>query len=664
MNLKTTTLPVLATLDISTLVRDSSKRNATAPNSAMRLPTLRDFARANEFIRGEYPLPWPTMRSLGRHAYDDLADAPFVVVDTEYEPETKRVYQVGLYGPGTLVWIWDENDPYTVSRDDMLAIVKTLAETTTLVVQHAPADLPVLHLDYDECKRIEDTVLAHSALWSEWKHNLRFLVSMYGKHEPVKHLGPGSWEYLRGDVVETANVWTGISKELNADILSKNVYERYLRPLTPIIIDANRRGIRVNTPEVERLDAIYQSKIRDAERVAEAYVGYPILLDGPQLVRYLTTIEDVFGETRIRPSKTKGGNVALDKDVVATLRDAYLPRDEDEELSLENTLSRIARGGHPLLEARAFFIESRQRRSAYIVPLLGKSRIYPTFLPFAQATGRWSTIDPPLAQLPSDLRTLIRPDDDESWIEFDWNNIEAFIMAYESNDPILLEALTKGYDLHTINVCDLFGYPYPTNLRDPHTSKEDTEWRRLYRWEGKDDVRRVFAKRFMFRLFYGGKPEGAPSIPGADLLVPFGLDKKSLVSAAKAWIRKHPAITRYWKTIEYDATHKGIARTAFGRRRVLLEWDFERRIRQAYDQPMQGLVSDIMNETLILLWNATKERGGRLIYTMHDSVKWGVKTKYLDECLLTTKSIAEREITIRERQVSFGATYHVRRGDE
>ena len=591
----------------------------------------------------------------------NLRGTPFVVIDTEYEPDTKRVYQVGIYGPNACVWIWDENDPQACTRTEMLYLVSTISREHTVVLQHAPADLPVLGLDYDECFRIDDAVLADSALWSEWKHNLRFLVSRYGKHEPVKHLGPGSWEYLRGDVVETANVWTALSKELDADLLTKNVYERYLRPLTPIIVDANRRGIKVNTPIVEELDKVYESKVRDAERIAEAYAGYPILLDGPQLGHYLTKIENIFDETGIKMTKTKGGGVAFDKDVVATLRDAYLPRDDDEESTIDNVLSRIKRGGHPLLEARAFFIESRQRRSSYILPLYGKERIYPEFLPFTQATGRWSTLNPPLAQLPSDLRHIIRPDDGEVWIEFDWNNIEAFIMAYESGDPILLEALGNGFDLHTINVCDLFGYPYPSHLIDPHTSLEDNEWRRTHRWEGKDDVRRVFAKRFMFRLFYGGKPEGAPSIPGADLLVPYGLDKRSLISASKSWLRKHPAITRYWKKIEYEATHKGIARTAFGRRRILLEWDFKRRIRQAYDQPMQGGVSDIMNETLILLWKATKDKGGRLIYTMHDSIKWGIREEHYETMLPVVKEIVERPIQYRDRVVNFKATFHERR---
>jgi DNA polymerase I-like protein with 3'-5' exonuclease and polymerase domains len=600
--------------------------------------------------------------------YTDLKAAPFVVLDTEYDPETKRVYQVGLYGPGTLVWIWDEDDPKACSREAMLRFVQRLSHEMTIVVQHAPADLPVMGIDFDTAYRIEDTVLADSALWSEWQHNLRFLISRYGKHERVKQLGPGSWEYLRGDVVETANVWMELSKELDADPLTKNVYERYLRPLTPVIINANRRDIRVHTEQVEEYDRLYTMKIRDAERIAEAYVGYPINLDGPQLVTYLTTVEDVFAETKIRTKKTKGGNVAFDKDVVAALRDAYLPRDDDEELSIENVLSRMQRGGHPLLEARAFFIESRQRHSSYIAPLLGRSRICPTFLPFAQATGRWSTIDPPLAQLPSDLRHIIRPDDGEAWVEFDWNNIEAFIMAYESNDPILLDALTNGYDLHTINVCDLFGYPYPPNLRDPHTCVhlefsnvcDNCRWRVTHKWEGKDDVRRVFAKRFMFRLFYGGKPEGAPSIPGADLLAAFGLDKKALVHAAHQWVRKHPKITQYWKTIEYEATHKGIVRTAFGRRRVLFEWDFARRIRQAYDEPMQGAVSDIMNKTIIDLWRVTHRVGGRLIYTMHDSIKWGIPAHLVDEYLPIIKEIVEQEWNFRERKVRFAATYYVR----
>lgn len=650
----TTKRDVLCTLDLAALFR----------NDRMRLPTLRDWARVREYLDGTWPEAWPEIRLLDYAEYESFVEPYFTdwcVVDTEYDPATYRVYQIGYYAPGGLVYIWDEADPTCVPRAMAMRWIRWVFEHQRVVLQNAPADLRALGIDADEAYGVDDCVTAFSALWSEWKKNLDFMTSIHGRHVRVKHLGPGSHEYLRGDVVETANVWKAIERDFKADPLSKNVYETYLKPLAPIITDVHTRGLKVNTPVVEAKHREYTQRITDAQRLAEAYCGYPINLDSStQLATWLTQVEDVYGDLGIKPSKTKTGRVSLSKDAVAALRDAHLPRSDDEELDLANALSRIERGSHCLLEARTFFIEARQRHSSYIKPLLNRDRTYPNFLVFAQATGRWSIIDPPLAQLPHDLRNIVRPDDGEAWIQHDWDGIEARIMAYESGDTVLIDALENDYDLHTINVCDLFGYASPPDLRNPHGSDSCDAWRASIAWEGKDDVRRVFAKRFMYRLFYGGKPEGAASIPGADLLVRFGLDKSSLIDASKTWLRKHPAITTFWKEIERDATRRNLVRTFLGRRRVLFDTDVRKRIRAAYDDPMQGGVADIMNGTVIELWRASKSIGGHLAYTMHDSVKWALPEARIDEFLPTYKAIVEREFEIRGTRVRFPATYEVR----
>lgn len=129
----------------------------------------------------------------------------------------------------------------------------------------------------------------------------------------------------------------------------------------------------------------------------------------------------------------------------------------------------------------------------YVKAVLGEERVYPRFLP-TQASGRWSVSDPPLTNWTPDIRNIIVPDPGFVWIAFDLDQIEAKIVAAFSHDRDDLDAFDKGHDLHTITACRMQGVPLPPNLKDPHQSPECTEWREKYKWQGKDDIRRVTAK--------------------------------------------------------------------------------------------------------------------------------------------------------------------------
>ena len=88
----------------------------------------------------------------------------------------------------------------------------------------------------------------------------------------------------------------------------------------------------------------------------------------------------------------------------------------------------------------------------------------------------------------------------------DWDAVELRIQASIANDKPMLDVFANRWDPHTLNMCDFLGYPYPVNKRDPHNAPEDEEWRTKLDWRGKDDLRRRFAKTFVFRLIYRGDP--------------------------------------------------------------------------------------------------------------------------------------------------------------
>jgi DNA polymerase I-like protein with 3'-5' exonuclease and polymerase domains len=170
-----------------------------------------------------------------------------------------------------------------------------------------------------------------------------------------------------------------------------------------------------------------------------------------------------------------------------------------------------------------------------------------------------------------------------------------------------------------MNCCDVFGYEQPLDLVDPHSSALAARWRTVYQWRGKDDLRRTFAKRFVYRLDYGGKPEYAGDIPGAREL---GLDAAALVEGADTYLERHPA-KRAWrarKDTELEQTR--IARTFMGRPRRLTDPNPGRRYRAGINHEHQGATTDINNTWILAIARALP--WARYQYGAFDSQTWEV----------------------------------------
>jgi DNA polymerase-1 len=431
-------------------------------------------------------------------------------------------------------------------------------------------------------------------------------------------------------------------------------------PLIPIILESQRLGIRVDRQEVRRAADVFNGNRSAAERIAAGYAGFPLNLGSPgangQLGRFLSW-ELPTGGWVTHKSKKPFVLGSVDEDTIVELRGRILPFDPQEEMSSEVLERRIGEGGHPLLEARVLYARATQWLSHYIEPMLTSAdgRVYAQFHPWAQNTGRWSTVDPPLAQLPFVLRGALLPDEGWVWYEGDWSQIELRLIAALTGDEPLLESFRLNLDVHTRHMCEFFGYPMPRDLTKQGI-KEDKAWISSIGFVD-EDPRRVFAKVAVFRLCYGGLPEGAPSIPGAKTL---GLTDAQLVAASKRWISLHPAIKKYWKALERQALGTRSLRTFLGRKWNLLGHDRKRILRQMYDFPMQGAVADIMNLTLIRIWQKYTP-GVRLAYTMHDSIKLQVrKGPRCEEMLAGIRELFEWEWDVNGTSMRFPAEYKER----
>jgi len=295
-------------------------------------------------------------------------------------------------------------------------------------------------------------------------------------------------------------------------------------------------------------------------------------------------------------------------------------------------------------------------------------RVHPNLLP-TQKSGRWSITEPPMVtishpeygvKLQSEL-TL--PDIGQVWICFDLDAIEAKMVACESDDEADLEAFNNGYDIHTITSCNMLGDPLPRDLRNPHTSDVDKEWRAARNWQGKDDKRRNLAK-VRYCVLYGRDHRAAEDSAYAAEYVKQGGDRRELVEAARLFLQSKPNLVackkKWWAT--YGRSNE--ARTFLGRRRRLFgdEWS---RQKEGWNHRIQGGVTDMVNIAIIEI--LTKHPHWWLIYPSHDAAKISLPLSEFaqrrEQIVLDFKKAVEKMWTINGHNIKSTATWYVRYSD-
>ena len=175
----------------------------------------------------------------------------------------------------------------------------------------------------------------------------------------------------------------------------RHIYETQLLPLVPILIETHNIGLATNQARIGELIQLYRARQRYAVELAHAACGYPVnLASNPQLACYLY---DELGLPVQVDKDTKKPSIGAD--AVAILRNLVGPVvDPDEPTTVEYIQRRLQDGADALLEARTLYAESSQLLSHYLVPLEGVEIIRPNHPLPAQASGRWSTTEPPWQQ--------------------------------------------------------------------------------------------------------------------------------------------------------------------------------------------------------------------------------------------------------------------------
>jgi hypothetical protein len=250
------------------------------------------------------------------------------------------------------------------------------------------------------------------------------------------------------------------------------------------------------------------------------------------------------------------------------------------------------------------------------------------------------------------VRDILLPDNDEILITWDHDNIEGKIHDLIVDDSEAIQAHSEGFDLHTITCCNIFNMDYPSNLKNPHTSAEDAEWRSKYNWQGKDTKQRVLAKNFNHGAKYTESYKFVHRINGVEQ---YGITTKQLEQLAKTYIRSKGAAWTRKIAIMGSIRRERVARTLYGFRRVFFDSSADTG-REGFSHMISGTVSDYNNETLKLI---EKDMGSavRLLHNAHDGDKIAVNRSValsvgFKEAL---KEMIERPITYEGRSLTMTA---------
>ena len=232
------------------------------------------------------------------------------------------------------------------------------------------------------------------------------------------------------------------------------------------------------------------------------------------------------------------------------------------------------------------------------------NRVHSTFDQVATATGRISSSEPNLQNIPvrteegREIREAFIPRPGWILLDADYSQIELRLMAHFSDDGALIEAFRNGEDIHTRTASEIFDVP--------------VEW--------VSSELRSRAKAVNFGLIYG--------ISG------FGLSKNTGVSQREAkefisrYFQKYPGVKHFMDEAAMEGERRGYALTMMGRRRYLPELKSSKAPirefgkRAAMNTPVQGSAADIIKLAMVRIDRALRDHGmkSRLILQVHDEL--------------------------------------------
>jgi DNA polymerase I len=391
------------------------------------------------------------------------------------------------------------------------------------------------------------------------------------------------------------------------------LYEELEHPLIPVLIDIERAGIRIDGPALaSQSQNIDEELNRLAERVYE-YAGEEFNINSPKKLGEI--LFDKMGlrtETLRRTTKTKAHSTA--SEVL-------------EELALGHEMPRLVLEWRALMKLKGTYIDA-------LPQLMDREtgRVHTCFNQAVASTGRLSSSDPNLQNIPirtelgREIRRAFVADRENVLISADYSQIELRVLAHLSGDEALIEAFTRGEDIHDRTALKVFG---------PNSGL------------GKHELRRR-AKIINYALLYGKQ--------AFTLAKDIGVSREEAQAFINAYFAGFPSVRAFIDKLLADARATGVVKTMFGRRRLVPNINNKNgQVRAAAERetsnlPIQGTAADILKRAMINVHAALPQIAGgraRMILTVHDELLFEAPKAAADETAAAVRELMESAVNLK-----------------
>ena len=359
-----------------------------------------------------------------------------------------------------------------------------------------------------------------------------------------------------------------------------DLYTQMELPLCKVLYRMEKRGIAIDRQQLAQFGQMLSERISDLETLIFDYAGGVFNINSTKQLGEL-----LFEKLGLPPMKKTKTGYSTNAEVLEKLKNH-----------------------HPIIPAIMDYRMLTKLKSTYadgLMAVIGEDgRIHTTFQNLVTATGRLSSTEPNLQNIPvrtdlgAEIRKMFIPREGCVLVDADYSQIELRVLAHIANDPVMQNAFIQGQDVHTVTASQVFGVPQ----------------------EQVTPLQRRHAKAVNFGIVYG--------ISEFSLADDIGVSRYEAKQYIDNYLANYSGVRKYMKTVVEEARQLGYTQTLYGRRRYIPELkssNFHIRSgaeRITLNTPIQGTAADLIKLAMIRVENALNAHYPQveLLLQVHDEL--------------------------------------------
>jgi DNA polymerase-1 len=402
---------------------------------------------------------------------------------------------------------------------------------------------------------------------------------------------------LAGTTPEAADVTLrlahGLRKQVEDEPGLINVYDTIDLPLLPVLARMEEAGVKIDTSALGRMAVELEKQCDARAKEIHAIAGEQFNVNSPKQLG-----EVLFNKMGLpKPVKYgKGKTISTAVDVL-------------EELAIEHEIARKVLDFRQLSKLKSTYVDSLPQLVDRV-----SGRVHTTFNPTGTATGRLSSTNPNLQNIPirtelgREIRSAFIAERGNVLLSADYSQIELRLLAHFSEDPLLVEAYRREDDIHQLTASEVFGVP-PMLITPDHRSR---------------------AKAVNFGIVYGISPFG--------LAAQLGIEQKEAKKYIETYFDRYKGVRAYIDRVLDETRREQRVRTLFGRIRPIPDINSKNANmrgfaeRTAVNTPLQGTAADVIKLAMIKIDAELTRRKlrSRMTLQVHDELVFEVPEQEVD----------------------------------